>query len=422
MLFHVGNNHCFDWWIKKINSAGNEVTTGWNKKLDFVDNYSTFSSDTHDKPTNAVIDSTDSIIVSDGYNTIKFASNGTESWRKEIGGTLYVDSSNSVFIVTATSITKYNAAGAQQWTKAYTGKLSFDSSSNVLVYSGDTLRFITAGGIESWTQIAGDIDTSVSAINMWYNSQLSMDSFEYWKFPVLNGNSYAIAWNSTYQGDATKTGNVEVSAYWEDDNTTSLFSATHGGWTTPKTFTATKTGNIIVKIETYTSSASYAGTYGIAITDWYNDGASITSGWYDSSLPINGSELRIAPVTQGKRYIVAWNDISYDNSTKTARVYSSAYYQDDESQIFAKTTNGWTSPKSFIATKTGNIVVKIETYSSSASYAGTYGVIVKELSAVTSSRIISGTINSATFDSSGNIYVAGYGNRLIDQYSKKMPG
>jgi hypothetical protein len=40
--YHSGS----DWWIKKIDSNGNEVTTGWNKKIDFYDNYG-YSSDTH---------------------------------------------------------------------------------------------------------------------------------------------------------------------------------------------------------------------------------------------------------------------------------------------------------------------------------------------------------------------------------------
>jgi hypothetical protein len=128
----------------------------------------------------------------------------------------------------------------------------------------------------------------------------------------------------------------------------------------------------------------------------------------------------VIPVTAGKRYIVAWNDTSYGDGTKTARVYTSAYWQDDESSIVSRTTNGWSSPKNFLATKTGNIVVKIETYSSSASYAGTYGVVVKECIGIFASKIVGQiTINALMFDTSGNIYTAGYGNKLFDEYSKK---
>jgi len=189
------------------------------------------------------------------------------------------------------------------------------------------------------------------AANNWYNSALSTNTSEYWKFPATNGQTYLVAWNERgSSGDGTKTADIKVSAYWESDNS-SIFSATDSGWTSPKSVIATRTDNIVIKVETYSSSATYAGTYAIAITDWYTSGASITSGWYNSSLTTNGSETRVIPVTAGKRYIVAWNDTSYGDGTKTARVYASAYWQDDESSIVSRTTNGWSSPKIFYCDK-----------------------------------------------------------------------
>jgi hypothetical protein len=413
--FELINNHSGnDWWIKKFNSAGNEVTTGWNKKIDLNGSAST----TYDVPTNAIIDSFDNLIVSDGYNTIKFASDGTETWRKNVGGTLYVDSQNYVFVATGTSITKYNAAGAAQWTKAYTGKLAFDSSDNVAVYSADVVRHVSSGGTENWGQVVGDLDTSITAINGWYNSSIEIDETEYWRVPVVNGKTYGITWNDR-NGDGTKAAYLSVSTNWEDDNS-SIFTQSTNGWSTPKTFTATKTGTVIIKVSPLSNSSSYTGTYAIAVTDWYTNGTSITDGWYNSSLATDGSETRVISVTAGKRYFVAWNEKgSNGDGTKTADVKVSAYWQDDSISIFSATDSGWSSPKNFLATKTGNVVVKIETYSSSASYAGTYGVVVKEAATLSCDKIIAQTISSAVFDSSGNIYTAGYGTNWIDAYSKK---
>jgi hypothetical protein len=94
-------------------------------------------------------------------------------------------------------------------------------------------------------------------------------------------------------------------------------------------------------------------------------------------------------------------------------------WEDDNTSIFSNTHDGWTSPKSFLATKSGNIIVTVKTYSSSATYAGTYAVVVKEPDAVSSTKINNRLINSAAFDAIGNVYIAGYGYQLFDAHSKK---
>jgi hypothetical protein len=199
-----------------------------------------------------------------GYNTIKWSSNGTEQWQKNVGGTLYVDSLNNVFIVANSSITKYNLSGTELWTKPYTGKLAFDNSNNILAYSSDVFRYIASTGTENWTNIAGDIDNSVSLTNGWYNSSIEANEIEYWQFPVVNGRSYSVSWNDSNYGDGTKMGRVYVSAHYIDDEQV-IFSRTTNGWSSPKTFTASKTGTVTIKVEPY--SNSYSGTYGISITD-----------------------------------------------------------------------------------------------------------------------------------------------------------
>jgi hypothetical protein len=414
--FELVNHHSgSDWWIKKIDSTGNEVVSSWNKKIDFYDNYGS-SSDTHDRPTNAIIDNSDNLIVSDGYNTIKWSSNGTEQWRKNVGGTLYADSQNNVFIVTSSSINKYDVAGSSLWTKSGTGKLEFDNSDNIVIFSNDTIRYVTSNGIDNWVKMTGDLDTNVALVNGWYNGTLESDTVDYWKFSLVNGKSYSIMWND-YYGDGTKTAYAYVSAYWEDDKT-EVFAQTLNGYSSPKNMVATKSGNIIVKVKPL--SSSYTGTYSIRVNEWYSNGSSIIDNWYNESLSTGGSYDYIVPVTQGNRYLISWNSAYEGDNTKTGNVEVSAKWQDDSISIFSSTHGGWTNPKSFIATKTGNIIVNIKTYSSGSSYAGTYGVVVKDLNNVLCQEMGDLlTVNSVTFDLSGNIYIAGYGSKLIDLYSKK---
>jgi hypothetical protein len=159
--FELVSDHSeYDWWIKKIDSSGNEITSGWNKKLSFKDNDAS-SASVYDRPTNAVIDSNNNLYVSDGYYTLKFDPNGTEDtsgWRKNTtsgGQTLYLDSQDNVFIVTSSSITKYSSSGAQLWTNTTFGgsSLAFDSSNNIAVVSSYyTLRHLSSGGTVNWTK------------------------------------------------------------------------------------------------------------------------------------------------------------------------------------------------------------------------------------------------------------------------------
>jgi hypothetical protein len=248
-----------DWWIKKFDSAGAEITTNWDKKISLSDSYS----GSYDRPTNAVIDSSDNIYVTDGYYTLKFFSNGTEDtsgWRKNTGGTLYIDSQNNVFIVTSSTITKYSSAGSTLWTKAYTGKLLFDGSDNVAVYSGSNLKYISSSGVESWGKIPSE-DVAVTPINGWYNSSKMGGIDQLWRFNAVSGHTYSISWNDSYQGDGTKTADVYVQANWSSGNS-SIFSRTDSAWNTPKIFTASKTDEVILKVE-----SSRDGTFAIKVVD-----------------------------------------------------------------------------------------------------------------------------------------------------------
>jgi hypothetical protein len=69
-------------------------------------------------------------------------------------------------------------------------------------------------------------------------------------------------WNDSYEGDGTKTCDVKVSAYWYSDSVT-IFSAADSGYsTTAPSFTATKSGYVMLKVEPYSSGVS-GGTFAI---------------------------------------------------------------------------------------------------------------------------------------------------------------
>jgi hypothetical protein len=89
----------------------------------------------------------------------------------------------------------------------------------------------------------------------------SSSTTQYHYFYATEGSSYTVRWNDRFQGDGTKTGGVEVYAYWYDTNT-SIFSDAVGGYTNGMMFTASKTGYVMLRVARYYSS-SYNGTYAI---------------------------------------------------------------------------------------------------------------------------------------------------------------
>jgi hypothetical protein len=105
-------------------------------------------------------------------------------------------------------------------------------------------------------------------VNVWANGSITDANGEDWySFPVTNGTTYRIWWNDSKQGNSTKTGDVAVSARYENVSTF-IFGGTNttvdSGWTTAQSFTANQTGTVYVRVTPYNRGSSYTGTYGIA--------------------------------------------------------------------------------------------------------------------------------------------------------------
>jgi hypothetical protein len=131
--FELVNDHSgSDWWIKKFDSTGNEITANWNKKISL----STYAN----RPSSAVIDSSNNIYISDGYYTLKFAPDGTEdmNWHKNVGGTLCIDTQDNIFILSSSTLRYFTSSGNEKWaTKTISGftmnMATTDSTGNVYI-------------------------------------------------------------------------------------------------------------------------------------------------------------------------------------------------------------------------------------------------------------------------------------------------
>jgi formylglycine-generating enzyme required for sulfatase activity len=94
--------------------------------------------------------------------------------------------------------------------------------------------------------------------NVWHDDS---DPVKYCQFYAQAGTSYVISWNDSYEGDGSKTADIGVSAYWKATDA-GIFSLTDSGWDSPITFTADRSGIVVLKAESY-MGGNTTGTFAI---------------------------------------------------------------------------------------------------------------------------------------------------------------
>jgi hypothetical protein len=94
--------------------------------------------------------------------------------------------------------------------------------------------------------------------NIWYDDSNPVKNYQFF---AQAGTSYAINWNDSFQGNASKSADIGVSAYWKASNA-SIFGRTDSGWNTPRNFTADRSGIVVLKVEYY-SGGNTTGTFAL---------------------------------------------------------------------------------------------------------------------------------------------------------------
>jgi len=98
-------------------------------------------------------------------------------------------------------------------------------------------------------------------INEWIDSDFgTLNNTHWYKFrPSVD--RYYLWWNDVVEGDGKKSGEIQVSAYYEDG--TAIFCDSTEGWKTPKYFTS-KSSSLDVYIKVFRKGGNIPYTYGIA--------------------------------------------------------------------------------------------------------------------------------------------------------------
>jgi hypothetical protein len=249
--------------------------------------------------------------------------------------------------------------------------------------------------------IVSGITVTPLVAGQWKDGEVrNASGIDWYSISVSNGMTYYIWWNDKGdgEGDNTKTGDIDVIAYYSDGSGISGWSsAQDAAWVVARSFTATRTGIVLVRVRPFNAQELRVGTYGIG----YNtinlrpgsdpgalpDTSPLSDGvWRNGELTtiIRSIEYPFA-VENGKTYYVWWNN-SYAGPTpnnKTLDTRASARYSDETAYIFGGTgssgvNSGWVTPQIINADRTGTVNVIITPYTATAN--GTFAVAFSTVS------------------------------------------
>ena len=127
------------------------------------------------------------------------------------------------------------------------------------------LRVVAPNGLAPGWSIASDpIDITVLPVqlveNVWAAGEITTPGGESWfSFEVTAGTTYRLWWNDSHQGNSTKTMDTAVCAFFPDG--TSIFTGSDSQWNSPRIFTPTQSGTVMVRFTGWFASST--GTFGI---------------------------------------------------------------------------------------------------------------------------------------------------------------
>ena len=251
--FELVNNHSgFDWWIKKFDKDGVEDTINWNKKISLYDDYQSSYSPTYDYPKYIKIDSHDNVIIASAYNVIKFDSLGNEKFIKNYADgsckSITVDQNDGLYVRTSSQIQKYDSNGISDFSLTDSkSSLRISNDNSLVIFNGSDFSTYDNSGTLKKTVTISPIVKENANINKKLKGYVPANSFASIEIPVVSGKSYSI-----YVYDDL---DVKSSAYYKSNNT-SIFSSVDTMSSTPKTFTASSTGIVVLKVEAYSAGRS----------------------------------------------------------------------------------------------------------------------------------------------------------------------
>jgi hypothetical protein len=276
---------------------------------------------------------------------------------------------------------------AKEYTATETGTLYI----NVKLHTSSTTTPGTYGIVYSTSTTRPVMDLSTVEFinatplteNIWEDGEITSDGVQWYTMQV-SASIHRLWTNDASYGNITKTGKISVTGFYNDGS--SAFTRDSGLWSSPKSFTPTKTDTVYIKV-TPSNSTSPAGTYGIVysttntrpVVNFDADAASAVTlnvnQWTDGQISAGATDWYKVTVTSGTQYRIYFNDSAQGDNTKTGNVAVYAYYSDWKD--IDNDTDGWEYPLgSFTPSANGMVYIRVIPYSSSSgTTAGTYAIV-----------------------------------------------
>jgi fibronectin type 3 domain-containing protein len=175
----------------------------------------------------------------------------TVNWSSVPGATGYY-----IYYSTSASGTYNSLSGSFSSTVGYITECSANTTYYFKVSAYNSYGESTQSAYVSVRTLA----TIALSASTWTNGSVTQSSKVAWySFSVTSGTRYYVWWNDSYEGNNTKTGDVWVSAYYS--NGTSIFTYEDSGWSSPRSFIASSTGTVTIKVEPYGDYGTFAVAY-----------------------------------------------------------------------------------------------------------------------------------------------------------------
>jgi len=144
------------------------------------------------------------------------------------------------------------------------------SSGSGTTYSAGTSYTVTSNITLYAKWIYNGIGCEINPISLsedtWADGETTSSIPELWySFDVIDGTTYYVWWNDSDAGPTpkNKTMDIRVSASYSTGS--SIFTGIDSGWTTPRSFTATSSGTVKLRVYPY-GSVRATGTFGIVFS------------------------------------------------------------------------------------------------------------------------------------------------------------
>jgi hypothetical protein len=210
-----------------------------------------------------------------------------------------------------------------------------------------------------------------------------------------------VYWNDYYYGHG-KTLHCSVSVYYETGGDF-IFSSVYSGYTTPRIFTATSSGNVIIRVE---PSSGYTGTYAVM----YGEIKPLAIGTAPPGA-ITAGEVKLYSfsIDANTVYEVSWEDSGdrAGSSSYNGDIKVTAYRESIGSNaLFYAENSGYATPQTVSHTSDAVIYLKVDGVS-----AGTYSIKYRQWTPP-------GTLNITVGFNLGSITIAGSnGTNIIRKIS-----